>query len=160
FRDRLCREVTVDHFATPEELEARVTAALSLEFGAGPAPVERPAREVPPLLPYQCNRAGQEFQLAEAIQSHRDKADNRPWVCGAHGAEAQCHEESLERPGRLPFPRLLGPDRDRAAIKTYLIDSPSIARNADDYRRRLRSALADRVLDRPTATAEEIAAAL
>jgi hypothetical protein len=157
FRDCLCREVVVDHFGTTEELEAKVTAALGLEFGPGPGPEPLPRREVPALLPYLCDRSEQEYQLGEAVRTHR-AAGGGPLVCVVHGAEDQCQEEFLEQLRHVSLPRMLGLDRDRGFIKDYLVDCPSAFHDADSFRRRVLNKLASRVLDQGMATAEELAA--
>jgi hypothetical protein len=117
-------------------------------------PGRRKTREVPALLHYHCDRFDQESQIEETL---RRTTHDGPLVVIVHGDEYQCHDKFLERLSLISLPRILELDQDRASVKEYLINFPSALSDARRFREQLLKNLGLRVLNRSTATADEIA---
>lgn len=109
-------------------------------------------REIPPLLPYLVNRRQQEYELEKAIKKLIEKAPLSPLICIIHGDEFQSHDKFLERLHTVLLPRFLGQD----SIKKYYLPSPPKFKNYHEISDYLRNRLAEIVIQRSSASLEEI----
>jgi inactive STAND/Domain of unknown function (DUF4145) len=114
----------------------------------------RTIREVPALLHFHCDRFDQEHQIEETLRQHTHAG---PLVFIVHGDEYQCHDKFLERLSLISLPRILGLDQNCIGVKEYLINFPSSLSDPRRFRDQLLKNLSLRVLNRSSATADEIA---
>lgn len=100
-------------------LEAEVMAAVVQQFGSG--------REVPPLLPYLCDRSEQVLQFKAAFEaSFSDAGDGRPLMVIVHGDEREAHGKFIERLSKNFIPEHWNPvGRRSSAIKSFVLSWPT-----------------------------------
>jgi len=100
--------------------------------GMRPAAPERPHQggfQVPPLLPYMCDRSDQEMELAPALRRHQTDTPRRPFLCVVHGDQDECHSEFLERLQHDTIPRLLNLKARSLSVEHYTLPWPSQIRS-------------------------------
>jgi len=90
FRERVREEHVVDFFHNKDNLQFKVSTALSQQLGEG--------IRVPPLLPYRCNRDAQYADVEQAVDLVRSRPDARTrlLVVLAHGGEQQAVNKFVE----------------------------------------------------------------
>jgi inactive STAND len=113
---------------------------------------QQPERQIPSLLPYLVNRSKQEYELEKGIKKLVEKAPISPLICIIHGDEFQSHDKFLERLHKVSLPKFLGQD----SIKQYHLPSPPKLKNSHEFSDYLRNKLADIVIQRSSASLEEI----
>lgn len=108
------------------------------------APPEAGRFHVPELLPYLCDRSGQESDLGLALSRHQTAMPRRPFVCVVHGDQDECHSEFLERLKHCALPDLLGLKARELSVEDYTLSWPSgvrPGREAETFRALLGLAL-------------------
>jgi hypothetical protein len=127
-----------------------------VEIGAA-KPTRHRKREIPPLLPYLCNRIEQEEKLsgiffAEKVSPHRLV------VCIIHGNEDECHDMYKSRLQHYSLPKLLnGGLPGRFSIPAIYLPFPRSMRTAEQGFLELRNNLAERVTGNREASDKVIA---
>ncbi|HLK35541.1 MAG TPA: DUF4062 domain-containing protein, partial [Polyangiaceae bacterium] len=119
FRQLVQEAHVVKAVATPEQLRAEVIAAVANAFGSG--------EDIPPLLPYLCDRGPQMEELKKAFEKSFDvEGDGRPLVVIVHGDDREAHSMFVERV-RLHFlPKVWRPvGRRSTAVKRYALSWPT-----------------------------------
>jgi len=139
-RSTLQEKHLVSTFRNTDELDARLTAALSLALqkhgGNGKV-------EIPELLPYMNNRSRQRDQLADALDIHFEQQPRRPFVAIVHGDEREAHSAFLERLERVTLPQLLGLADDSEPLQHFDLRWSEPGAALDERERRLQSRLAE-----------------
>lgn len=153
FRRRVQDRHVVSYFSTAQTLEPKVIAAVSLtleRLGSGRI-------EIPPLLPYMCDRSVQSEQLKDALDGHRDTLPRRPMLVFVHGEEREAHHAFVERLQQVTIPRLLGSSETSPPvhIARFAWSEPSGA--LDERIRRLNTRVAEALTDRRRPTRDELA---
>lgn len=110
-------------------------------------------KELPPLLPYLVNRYQQELELKQALDS---QISSRFLVCIIHGDELQSHYKFLDRIQDYFLPQLLDLDRNKTTIKRHKLECPSGFKKIKDLPDYLKMSLAKNVVNRASASLEEI----
>ncbi|MCP4654828.1 MAG: hypothetical protein GY856_05345, partial [bacterium] len=146
-RQHLLAEHNLRFFRNASELAAELIAALSRLVGAG--------TPIPELLPYLSDRSEQERAIEEALDKVDPEEPTRPLVALVHGDERQCHDKFLDRLKEMSVPRLLGLAGERT-VESVFLPWPRSFRDRAELRGYLLKELAERVVGRRTATAEEI----
>jgi hypothetical protein len=149
WRQRLEKQRMVAYFSTADELAGKFIATF-VEQGLAKGPG---AADIPPLLPYLCDRSRQEDALAEALE----RKATHPLVCIIHGNEYQSHDQLLRRIKEASLPRLLELD---VAVSSYEIGWPADFASPDELHRLLARELAKKLLTGTQAPIEKIDAAL
>lgn len=149
---------TVSHFSSADQLDSRITAALSkhLQQHRSNGKVE-----IPELLPYMSNRSRQRDQLADALDIHFDRNPRRPFVVIVYGDEREAHSAFLERMERVTFPDLLKLEAEAGPVHHLDLSWSEPGGPLDERSRRLHCRLSERLtgerhMDRQ-AMAEELA---
>jgi len=139
-RTTLQEKHLVSTFRNTDELDARLTAALSLALqkhgGNGKV-------EIPELLPYMNNRSRQRDQLADALDIHFEQCPRRPFVAIVYGDEREAHSAFVERLERVTFPKLLGLAEDSEPLQHFDLRWSEPGASLDERERRLQSRLAE-----------------
>ena len=103
WRRQLERERLVGYFSTPAELFRKAIAAIARYERTAAEQQQRPPSEIPPLLPFLCDRSRQELKLGQAVR----QSSPYPLVCLVPGEESQGHDMFLRRVKEVSLPRLL-----------------------------------------------------
>jgi len=139
-RTALQEKHLVSTFRNLDELDARLTAALSLELqkqgGNGKV-------EIPELLPYMNNRSRQRDQLADALDMHFEQHPRRPFITLVYGDEREAHSAFVERLQRVTLPDLLGLGADSEPLQHFDLRWSEPGSALDVRERRLQSRLAE-----------------
>ncbi len=139
-RTALQEKHLVSTFRSGDELDARLTAALSQELlkrgGSGKV-------EIPELLPYMSDRSRQRDQLADALDVHLDKRPRRPFVAIVYGDEREAHSAFLERLERVTFPDLLGLSAEAGPVHHLDLRWSEPGGSLDERERRLQCRLSE-----------------
>jgi hypothetical protein len=112
-----------EHTAKPVRdlaaLEPAVLAAVAKTFGTG--------REVPPLLPYLCDRSPQMAGFKRAFEtSFSSEGDGRPLLVLIHGDEREAHGKLIERLCKRFIPENWNPPgRRTSAVKPFILSWPT-----------------------------------
>jgi hypothetical protein len=109
-------------------------------------------RKIPSLLPYLVNRSKQEYELEKVIKKLIQKHPPSPLICIIHGDEFQSHDKFLERLHKVSLPKFIGQE----SIKQYHLPFPPKLNNSHEFSDYLRNTLADIVIQRSSASPEEI----
>jgi hypothetical protein len=83
---------------------------------------------VPPLLPYLCDRSDQEGELGEALSLHLRESPRRPFMVVIHGDEYECHSEFLDRLQEESLPSLLDLKRRGLSVEYRMMPWPESVR--------------------------------
>ena len=141
-RTALQEKHLVSTFRSDDELDARLTAALSLELqkrgGSGRV-------EIPELLPYMSDRSRQRDQLADALQIHLDTRPRRPFAAVVYGDEREAHSAFLERLERVIFPGLLGLGTEAGPVQHLDVRWSEPGGSVDERDRSLQCRLSERL---------------
>jgi hypothetical protein len=152
FRRRVQERHMVSRFATPDALATKVVAAVSLtleKLGSNRI-------EIPPLLPYMCDRSIQSDQLRDALDQHRETRPRRPMLVVVHGGEREAHHAFVERLQQITIPRLLAPEQSPSVhLARFSWSEPS--GTSDERTRRLGTRVAEALTDRRRPTRAELA---
>jgi hypothetical protein len=148
FRQMLEDDRLAGHFSDKNELARLVTQSLSnARISNGNHP------EIPPLLPYLCDRSDQELALDNVLKEAQNKA-GRPVVCLIHGDETEAHDKFLERLQKVMLPKLLPPQPERVMVQDYLLAWPENAHDETTLHGRFLRSLSDTVLGNFAGTRE------
>lgn len=153
-RTALQQRHLVSTFRNGDELDARLTAALSLELqkrgGSGKV-------DIPELLPYMSNRSRQRDQLADALDVHLDMRPRRPFVAIVYGDEREAHSAFLSRLQRVTFPSLLGLSAEAGPVHHFELHWSEPGGSLDERERRLQCRLAEALTGERKADVETLA---
>ena len=134
----------------------RLLILEGVEVGT-PKPTNHFKREIPPLLPYLCNRIEQEEELS-GIFSAGNAGPHRPFVCIVHGNEDECHDMYKSRLQHNSLPKLLhGSLPGKFSISDIYLPFPRSMHTAEQGFSVLRNNLAERVTYNRQASDDEIA---
>jgi 2-oxo-4-hydroxy-4-carboxy--5-ureidoimidazoline (OHCU) decarboxylase len=158
FRAHLLNEHLVSLFLKCDELGELVSAAVSRtllvesSYPSGPP--------IPPLLPYLSDRSDQEYDLAQALQHHKNNKPRRPFFCVIHGDERECHDAFLERLQVDSLPKFLELDTEKFSIAPYRLTWPSSSGAVEKRLSQLRFELSMNLAKKSAASTQEIAEVL
>lgn len=106
-----------------------IRAAVRALRPAAPELPDQGRFQVPPLLPYMCDRSDQELELAPALRRHQTETPRRPFLCVVHGDQDECHSEFLERLQHDTIPRFLKLKARSILVEHYTLPWPSQIRS-------------------------------
>lgn len=114
-------------------------------------------RSVPPLLPYRTDRGEQFYTLAEAVGALKQLPARKPLICLVHGGEDQCHAMFLEcLKDQDHLPNWLSLEEAQTSVTSYNLGWPARLTKHCEPQKRLTRNLAQRVLNRGSASKQEI----
>lgn len=117
---------------------------------------QRTKPDIPPLLPYLCDRNEQERALGTALRRQQAECSRRPFIMLIHGDEMECHGGFLERMQYTSMPRILNLEARQHSIKHYLLPWPSPGVQRRDYSEVLWQNLGFELMQDSSAAPEQI----
>jgi hypothetical protein len=151
FRSHLLKQHLVSSFNNTAELSALVSAAVSNLDLRDPT-----RRDLPPILPYLCDRSDQEEELTRQIAEMKQNKPRRPFICIVHGDELECQDSFVDRLRLVTLPRLLNLDQKNPPVKQYTLDWESNSGPTQVRLKRLLSSLASNLAGNSLATMDEV----
>lgn len=82
-------------------------------------------KEIPPLLPYLCDRNPQEDDLEDAVLLRLKRRSENPFLCLIYGSEEECHDMFRERIQKRSFYRIMGAHLQTLPIADVMLPLPS-----------------------------------
>lgn len=155
FRKQLENEKLVAFFRNKDELATKVTTSLASVSAVAANPAATAAVEIPPLLPYLCDRSEQERALTGLVERAMENP-TRAIVCLVHGDETEAHDKFLERLQKYTLPKLLSSGSERPNVQEYLIPWPEGVRDEDTLHKELLRGLSSAVVETFRAGKEEV----
>jgi hypothetical protein len=151
FRGQLLKQHLVSSFKSTAELSGLVSAAVSNLDLRDPT-----RRDLPPILPYLCDRSDQEMELTRQIADMKQNKPRRPFICVVHGDEMECQDSFVDRLRLVTLPRLLNLDQKSPSVKQYTLDWESNTGPAQLRLKRRLSDLGSTVAGNSLASIEEV----
>lgn len=107
-------------------------------------------KEIPPLLPYLCDRDDQENDLENVVLSRLESHSENPILCVIYGSEEECHDMFRERLQKRSFYRIMGAQLQARPIDDVMLPLPPnldrLASASDDEKREAFFRVAERNL--------------